>query len=189
MKTAALRIVDDFLSVSPHTRPGINRSVTRGIVMHYSGWLGVPCPAKNTRDYFEMLRDGVKGEASCHYVIGLKGDILRLMPDEEISYTSGWYPNLYSDLVHKKLMGNPNLATIGIEVSVIDAEGRYSPETYEAQVALVAQLCRKFSLSSSDVYRHYDMCRPDRGPKHCPLWFVTHPEDWEKFKADVQARL
>lgn len=181
-----VNIVDNFLSVTPWSRPGKLRPKTAGVVVHWSGWLGQPVPAANVRSYFELLGKQ-KGAlaASSNFVIGCFGEILRLMPDDEMSYCSGWYD--YAPFVHERLLGDPNRATVSIEVCAQNEQGEYSPVVYAAQVALVAWLCEKYSLNPrSDLWRHYDVCGPAYGKKDCPRYFVTNPAAWDQFRADVQ---
>jgi N-acetylmuramoyl-L-alanine amidase CwlA len=47
-------------------------------------------------------------------------------------------------------------------------------------VRLVAYLMGRFSLSTDDVIRHYDVTG-----KNCPKYFVENPDAWKEFKKDV----
>ena len=50
---------------------------------------------------------------------------------------------------------------------------------------LTAWLCREFRLDPErDVIRHYDV-----SGKPCPLYYVDHPDAWERLLADVAAEL
>jgi len=171
-----LKINQDLLSFSPHTRPGTKRTETLGIVMHYVGNPGTS--AKQNRDYFESL--GKNGpDASCHYIVGRGGEVLQLVPDDEVSYTSGGAS--YKPVVIEKLRGNVHLTTIGVEVCHEDETGRYSLATYRAQALLAAMLLNRYGLKAErDLYRHFDITG-----KVCPRWFVDNPSDWEKFKTLV----
>lgn len=179
-------IRDDFLTVSPYSRPGKLRPQTLGIVMHWTGWVGQSVPAKNVRDYFETLGQAKNGlAASSNFVIGKDAEVLRLMPDEEISYCSGWYD--YAPMIHERFMGNPNLCTISVEVVSKNFEGEYTPEVYAAQVHLAAWLCQKFDLNPRrDIIRHHDVCGPSHTAKDCPRYFVRNTAAWDQFKADVE---
>lgn len=194
-----IKIKNDFLTPSRYTRPGTIRERTTGIVLHYIGNPGTT--AKNNRDYFESLKEGkpdrITGRIPCkssHYIIGLKGEILCLMPDEEVSYTSGgssYKPGILETLTPPEFKKSafhvrsaPHLFTIGIEVCHPDFTGSYTPETYEAQKHLGAFLLKKHNLMIENLYRHYDITG-----KECPRWFVRNPGEWEKFKKEVKATM
>lgn len=178
-------IADHFLSVSPFSRPGLLRQKTLGLVMHWSGWVGQPVPAANVRNYFEMLGKSSGLAASSNFVIGWQGEILRLMPDAEISYCSGWYD--YSPEIHSRFMGNPNACTLSVEVCAKNERGEYTPEAYDSQVQLAAFICNKYELNPArDILRHHDVCGPSMGKKDCPRYFVNNPAAWDQFKADVK---
>ena len=60
----------------------------------------------------------------------------------------------------------------------------YTTQAEKSLAELTAHLCRKFGLDENDVIRHYDVTG-----KHCPLYYVTHPEAWDSFRAHVKALL
>lgn len=162
-----------MLSISPFTRPGSIRTETRGIVLHYVG--NPNTGAKANRDYFESLAKNGPA-ASCHYIVGLAGEVLQLVPDNEVSYTSGGAT--YKPVVSERLAGNVHETTIGVEVCHLDDSGRYSLATYRSQAVLAAGLLNRFNLKTeTDLFRHWDITG-----KECPRWFVNHPDEWEKFK-------
>ncbi len=52
-------------------------------------------------------------------------------------------------------------------------------------VELTAWLCREFHLDpQKDLIRHYDI-----SGKLCPLYYVEHPEAWDRLRDDVEAEL
>lgn len=159
-----MQITDALLTISNYNRPGSKRIRTTAIACHYIGNPGTS--AKNNRNWFESLKDGKGTKASCHYIIGLQGEILRLIPEDEIS----WCTN------------QANSYTISIEACHTDATGKFMDATYKAYVELCADLCARWHLDpiAGGLVRHYDVTG-----KMCPKWFVDHPDAWERFKWDV----
>ena len=154
-----------YVTVSNYNRPGTRRDRTTAVACHYIGNPGTSAQAN--RNYFESLRTTHTTKASCHYIIGLTGEIIQLIPEEEVS----WCTN------------QANSYTISIEACHPDATGKFTDATYQSYVALCADICKRWGLDpqSGGLIRHYDVTG-----KNCPKWFVDHPEDWEQFKADVQ---
>ncbi len=159
-------VTEDYISVNSYSRPGIALNQVNGIVVHYTANPG--SSAKQNRDYFQNLQFTHTTKASSHYVIGLEGEILQIIPLEEISYASN----------------SRNTDTIAIECCHPDTTGKFTDQTYESLVNLVAWLCKKYGLNSDSVMRHYDITG-----KSCPKYFVDNEDAWQKFLKDVQDRL
>ena len=171
-----MKIIDDLLT---NNRPYTKRTATKGIVIHYVG--NPNTSAKANRNYLNT--PGIN--ASCNYIVGLKGEIICCIPDEEISWCSGW--TSISELVKNKFNGNANNYTVSIETCHTDTDGRYTAETWAAIVELTVMLCKKYGLTENDLYRHYDCCGDPK--KNCPMLFVKFPAEWEKFKTQVKEKL
>lgn len=158
----------DLLSVNEWSRPGTPLEAVSGIVLHYVGNPGTS--ARANRNYFESLSSGADGVyASSHFIVGLEGEVVECVPLSEIAYASN----------------SRNEDTVSIEVCHPDETGAYSPATYDRLVELTAWLCREFRLDpATDVIRHYDV-----SGKLCPLYYVEHPDAWERLLADVESSL
>mgnify|MGYP002510705836 CR=1 FL=1 len=163
-----MNIQKQYLTVSNYNRPGSTRPKTTAVACHYIGNPGTSAQAN--RNWFESLSKTHDTKASCHYIIGLGGEILQLIPEEEIS----WCTN------------QANSYTISIEACHPDKTGIFTKATYQAYIALCADICRRWGLDplNGGLIRHYDITK-----KVCPKWFVDHPDAWEKFKQDVAARV
>lgn len=163
-----MNIEKQYLTISNYNRPGTKRARTTAVACHYIGNPGTSAQAN--RNYFENLKDTHTTKASCHYIIGLNGEILQLIPEDEIS----WCTN------------QANSYTISIEACHPDSTGKFTDATYKSYVALCADICRRWGLDPQNggLIRHYDVTR-----KVCPKWFVDHPEAWTQFKRDVQAAM
>lgn len=155
-------ITEDYLTVNEYSRPGIKIDKVNGIVIHYVANPG--SDAKANRDYFENLRITHKTKASSHFVIGLDGEILQIIPLDEMSYASN----------------SRNGDTISIECCHQDSTGKFNSKTYDSLVHLTAWLCGKYNLTTDNVIRHYDVTG-----KMCPKYYVDNEDEWLKFKKDV----
>lgn len=163
-----MEIQEMYLTINKYSRPNQRLQKVTHIVVH---WVGNPgSTAVNNRNYFENLKNGAnKTYASSHYIIGLKGEVICCVPENEIAYHAN-HANSYS---------------IGIENCHPDATGKFTEDTYNALVTLCAQLCKKYNLNpTTSLIRHYDVTK-----KVCPKYFVEHPDAWERFKKDVIVRL
>ena len=157
-------IQQEILPVNPYSRPGDKVSKVTAIVVHYVGNPGTT--AEQNRSYFNNLAELKNAYASSHYVVGLQGEIIQCVPLYEIAYASN----------------NRNYDTISIECCHQDAEGRFTDDTYNSLVRLVAALCRTYGLNpETDVIRHYDVTG-----KLCPIYYVNNPDEWYAFKLSVK---
>lgn len=151
-----------LLEPNPYSRPGTPLQQIRGIVIHYTANPG--STAQDNRNYFNGLKDSHETKVSSHFVVGIEGEIVQCIPSTEIAYASN----------------SRNEDTLSIECCHRDETGKFTEETYLSLVRLTGWLCQRFGLESSDVIRHYDVTG-----KICPKYYVDYPEEWEKFRKDV----
>ena len=163
-------IMKDYLTPNPFSRPGKKLEKVTKIAVHYTANPG--STAENNRDYFESLKTGRRDGngkllyVSSHYVIGLEGEIIQCIPEDEWSYCTN-QANKYS---------------ISIECCHKDSTGRFNEKTLFSLVELLADLCRRHKLNPvEDIIRHYDVTR-----KLCPKWYVEHPSDWTALRERVR---
>lgn len=150
-----------------YSRPCKRLRHVNGIVVHYVANPGTSAAAN--RNYFAGLALSGATYASSHFIVGLSGETLQLIPLREIAYCSN----------------DRNADTISIECCHPDESGQFNEETYAALVALLADLCRTYDLDpATDVIRHYDVTG-----KLCPKYYVENPEAWEGLLADLAAAL
>lgn len=162
-----IKIEERLLTPNKYSRPQIKLGKVTKIVVHYVGNPG--STAINNRNYFDNLRITHDRYVSSHFVVGLQGEIIQCVPLDEVAYCSN----------------NANAYSISIETCHPDDTGKFSDVTERALAELVAMLVRKFGLDvEDDVIRHFDV-----NGKHCPLWYVKHPEAWVAFKGLVSAYL
>lgn len=156
-----------------HNRPYTKRSKTTAIAIH---WVANPgTSAMANRNYFQNTLT----EVSANYVIGLQGEVVCCIPDEEVS----WCTN------------QANSYTVSIENCHPDWTGKFNSATYNSLVELTANLCKKYKLNpmNKGVIRHFDVTGKD-----CPKWFVPKSrggsdtencEHWAQFLWDVKNKL
>lgn len=179
-----------LLTPNKYSRPKIALKKITKIAVHYVG--NPSTTALNNRNYFESLKDQVpdstgkywKGRTwngepvairyvSSHYIVGLDGEVIQCIPDDEIAYTTN-QANAYS---------------IGIETCHPRADGVFNDATYISLCELCAALLIKYKLTENDLIRHYDVTK-----KQCPLaWSPTKYQSaniatakWQTFKNDVK---
>lgn len=190
-----MQITQMLLTINKYSRPGTQRKKTTKIAVHYVGNPG--STATGNRNYFEDLKrqvpdstgkwwinaDGTNrtynGEkiairwVSSNYIIGLDGEIIQCVPDDEIAYCTN-QANAYS---------------VSIECCHPDSTGKFTEKTEKACAELCAFLVNKYGLTVDDVIRHYDVTK-----KQCPLWYTPTKyqsatvanQRWNGFKAMIK---
>lgn len=161
-----MKIEQALLTPNIYSRPGKKLSNVTKIVVH---WVGNPnSTAIANRNYFESLKTK-KVYASAHYIIGLQGEIIQCIPEDEIAYHAT----------------TANSCSIGIENCHPDWEGKYNAKTYASLIELCADICVRYNLDPEvDIIRHYDVSR-----KVCPKYYVQHPIAWQTLKQDVKEKM
>lgn len=161
-------VQQEFITVNPYSRPGIEMSEVKGIVIHYVANPGTT--ARQNMNYFDSLKDQTgekKISASSHFIIGLDGEVLQGIPIDEVAYATS---------------KEKNVNTVSIECCHPDETGKFNEATYDSLVRFTAYLCNELRLTENDVIRHYDATGKD-----CPRYFVAHEDAWEEFLEDVKA--
>jgi N-acetylmuramoyl-L-alanine amidase len=176
-----MEIKQNFLTKNQFSRPGTLLKGVSGIVLH---WVANPkSTALGNRNYFENLRsqpyetekDKKKARfASAHFIIGLQGEIIQCLPENEAAYHVG--ANKYKPDAIKNLGTYPNHSTIGIELCHEDWTGIFNPKTINSAITLATDLLERHKLTAKDVYRHFDITGKD-----CPLYFVKNEKAWKEF--------
>lgn len=161
-------IEDRLLTISPYCRSGEKQGIIVNIVVHWVGNAG--SSAIGNRNYFNSLAISHKTYASSHYIIGLNGEIIRCIPEDEVAFHAGSY--------------SMNRKSIGIETCHPDWEGKFNEVTYNSLVELCVDICRRYNLGIDAIIRHYDVTG-----KECPRYYVRNESEWIKFKNDVANNL
>ena len=167
-----------ILTLNRFSRPGTPLKAVRGIVIH---WVGNPgTSAKANRDYFEGLKTQNANDknacyASAHFIIGLEGETVRCVPENEIAYHTGavQYNAAALNALHTTY---PNNCTIGIELCHPDKTGKFEKETRDSARELCKELIKTYSIPQGNVFRHFDITGKD-----CPRYFVQNEHAWFDF--------
>lgn len=157
---------EDFLTLNEYSRPGEPLERVDNIFVHYTANMGTS--AAQNRSYFEQLKDTHERYASAHFIIGYDGEILQVIPLNEIGCA----------------VQSRNYDSISIECCYLAADGSFTEETYESLINLLAWLLETYNLEPQDILRHYDC-----GGKKCPLYYTEHEDEWEKLKEEVGEKL
>ena len=163
-----MEIQDRLLTINPYSRSGEKQGTIKNIVVHWVGNANTSAIAN--RNYFENLKDTHSTYASSHYIIGLEGEVIRCIPDDEVAFHAGSY--------------SMNRKSIGIEDCHPDWNGQFNEKTYNSLVELCASLCKRYGIDINNVIRHYDVTG-----KCCPKYYVEHPVAWQQFKQDVYNKI
>lgn len=152
-----------LLTPNIYSRPQTALKRVTKVAVHYVG--GAGAKAVNVRNYFESLKSGAR-YASSHYIVGLEGEIIQCIPENEVAYCTN-QANSYS---------------ISIENCHPRADGIFTAATRESLKRLCADICTRYGLDPvRDIIRHYDVTG-----KHCPLCWVNDPTDFKAFKNEVR---
>lgn len=121
------------------------------------------------RNYFESLKNK-QVYASSQYIIGLNGEVVACMPENEIAWHAGNY--------------KINCNSIGFECCHPDWGGKFSDITYNTLITMLADKCRQYNLNVNAIITH-----KMASGKVCPKYYVEHQDAFEQLKADVAAKL
>lgn len=153
---------EDFLTPNEYSRPGDPLKEVKNIFVHYTA--NPNTSAKQNRSYFEQQKDTHERSVSAHFIIGYDGEILQIVPMDEIAYA----------------VMTRNEDSISIECCYKAENGQFTQETYDSLISLLSWLTEAYNLDSEDILRHYDT-----GGKKCPLYYTEHEDAWLKLKKDV----
>lgn len=164
-----MNVDEKLLPINPMSRPGIKLDSVEKIVIHYVNNPGTT--AIVNRNYFESLKYQDRISTSAHYIIGLNGEVIKIIPEDEIAYHSG----------NKQF----NRKSIGVESTYPDLSGKFNLATYNSLIDLLADICMRYNLNPlKDIVRHYDITG-----KNCPKYYVENPLEFEKLKKDVRNKI
>lgn len=140
-----MTITDKLIPAGKYNRPG-TKSTPKRICVHYTG----DCGASADRLTL-FFTDNAAARTSSQYIVGINGEIIRCIPDNEIAYAAA----------------NQNANTIHIEVCYKDKTGKFEEKSISALNELVLYLMDKYKISAENILRHYDLTG-----KHCPAYYV-----------------
>ncbi len=150
-----------YLTPNKYSRPQIALKKINGIVVHYVG--NANSTAVANRNYFDSQK--TKGNyVSSHYIIGLDGEIIQCIPENEIAYCSN----------------SRNSDTISIECCHPSADGKFNDKTLNSLKLLLKDLIKRYDLKEDDIIRHFDVTG-----KMCPLYYVRNESEWFELRKEL----
>lgn len=185
-----------FLSPNEFTRPQRLLKNVSGIILHWTG--PNEHNARQVRNYFENDCTKLKKYSSAHYVVDFTGEVLQLIPTNEMAYHCGsskldpiskkiytdWAREKFKEYANSKNL-SPNQVTIGIEMCASNEMGDFNNQVIESTIELTYELCKEFSLTINEIGTHNLVV----GWKDCPRLWTNKPFLFEAFKNDVNIRL
>ena len=172
-----MNVQTKLLPIHDHTRSGTHLPIVRGVVFHWpeaGRWT-----SEKLYDYIENLpRTEPTRYASYHYIVGLNGEIVQMIPENECAWHAGPSGDTLPD-TERLLGGKPNWRTIGICMCHPDKSGEFLSATLDSGRELAAWILRR--NKAKIILRHYDCTG-----KYCPKWFVDNPDDWEDFQEEIR---
>ncbi|MFG3796952.1 peptidoglycan recognition protein family protein [Bacillus licheniformis] len=171
-----VKVVKNYVKVNKYTRPGLKLSGVKGIVMHWTATPGAS--ALNERNYFNGTCIADKRYASAHYFVDRK-EVQLIIPENEVAYHAHDQNRCYVSF----LKPNANTKAIGVEMCV-EKNGQIHSETIQNAAEVVADLCRRYGLSTDKIVRHYDVTN-----KSCPAPWVRDSSQLAAFRKKVDSIL
>ena len=161
------------------------------IVVHYTGMLAT----QGDPDTASLAIARSKREASTHYLVGDRADILQLLPIKYAAYHVGAKDD-------SKLIPCYNGNSIGVDLceckldcssgSVSCNDWYFTPQTFAKGAHLIAYLAQEYGIPTDHIVRHYDVTH-----KRCPRPFVgtdinaytgqSHESAWREFVRTIDA--
>lgn len=158
-----MNITQKLIPVNKYNRPG-SKSTPKRICVHYTG--SPKSGADTTAKYYSNVAAGMFAAngsntwTSAHYIVGINGEIIQCIPDNEIAYAAA----------------NQNANTIHIEVCHLDSSGEFTESSIASLAELVQYLLGKYNISSDNLLRHYDLTG-----KQCPIYYADERR-WNNLK-------
>lgn len=176
------KIIEDYITPNKYSRPQKDLKRIKALVIH---WVANPnTSAIANRNFFESRKGGEKSYGSAHEIIDLNGDVVIVIPENEMAYHVG--SKTYTDEALVSLSDYPNDCTYGIECTHVDWQGNMTDETIATLIARCADLCTRYDLDPLvDIWTHKQVV----GWKNCPKYFVDHPKEFELFKEKVKIKM
>jgi len=171
-----VKVVKNYVKVNQYTRPGLKLAGVKGIVMHWTATPGAS--ALNERNYFNGTCIADKRYASAHYFVDRKEAQL-IIPENEVAYHAHDQNRCYVSF----LKPNANTKSISVEMCV-EKDGKIHSQTIQNAAELVADLCKRYGLSTNKIVRHYDVTN-----KNCPAPWVSDSSQLTTFRKKVDALL
>lgn len=135
-----MKIKKYYLTKSDNTRRMEKIEKVKKVIItssKYRGFSGL----KN-RNIIEMSKYKDEREFSCHYIIGNRGEVLNIIPENERAICTR----------------NESIDTQSISIMLsLDSEGRYTENEMKTLRELVLKIVERYNLKLNDVQMEYDI--------------------------------
>ena len=155
-----MQITERLIPRDKYNRPAV-KSTPKRICVHYTG----DCGASADRLALFFTTNSA-AKTSSQYIVGMAGEVIRCVPDDEIAYAAA----------------GKNNGTIHIEVCYKRADGGFEEESIAALNELVLYLMERYHIAAKNVLRHYDLTG-----KFCPAYYVDSTR-WRELHARITAK-
>ena len=172
-----IEIINSFLTPNPYSRPQRKMRRVKAIVLHWVANAG--SSAEDNKNFFQSKEESY---GSTHFIVGLGGEVLNIIPIDEMAYHVGAHQ--YSQYALQYLMPYPNDCTIGVEMCHPEWDGKFAQSTKKSTIILCSMLCHNFGLTSDEVITHEAVTG-----KKCPKWFVDHPQALREYRDEISELL
>lgn len=144
-----------LISKSPMTRSMENLKDVKYIILHQAK--NIKYNAYKERKYIDGLKNQDEIYYSVHYIIDLNGDILNIVPENEVTWSTFKFDVDYN--------------AISIECCFENEDGSFNKETTKSLKKLIILLCKKYNLKMKEnIFLHYDITGT-----RCPIFYVDNP--------------
>lgn len=169
----------DYMPICAN-RSGEKLKAVHGVVIHYTAAPGGRASAVRNNFIKWAKQEPVK-YASAHAIVDISGDILQIMPYDEVARHVGATKYTAIGNYFKKHVAEPNYCLIGVELCHPDESGKPTAKTRAAAIELCRDLCGQYKLEPMvDVYLHNDITG-----KWCHKYYCDHPEEWQRFREEI----
>lgn len=163
----------DYIPVNGVTRPGIKRTSTAGLIMHYTANNGGT--AQNHHDYFARAMD----YASAQIFVD-DYEVICIIPLDEVSYHANDIQRYNADgtpfYPMRGILGNANYSCLSLEMC-LDRNGNITEKTFNNAVKTVKELVTLYpQITPNTIWRHFDVTG-----KNCPAPWVARPSELTRF--------
>ena len=155
-----MQITERLIPRGKYNRPAA-KSVPKRICVHYTG----DCGASADRLALFFCTNA-NAKTSSQYIVGMAGEVIRCVPDNEIAYAAA----------------GKNNGTIHIEVCYKDKAGKFEEKSISALNELVVYLMERYHIAAKNVVRHYDLTG-----KLCPAYYIDVAR-WHELHARITAK-
>ncbi len=159
-----MNIEDRLITINEMTRPGENLKKVKRIILSSTNLKNVS--AVKCRNDIERFKYQAENYLSYHYIIDLAGNIVRCVPEDEISYSTNKF----------------DIDSESISIAIVeDDENNISTESFRVQIELIQNICESYLLNPlEDIYMIYDITGSRK-----PRYYIDNKFKFEDLKMQI----